>query len=592
MIEEYGELILSNEDHLLTRWAKKVNPEQPLPEFPRPQLMREDWINLNGFWDYLISSKKIRRIDSYDGKILVPFPIESILSGVKRKLKPNQILWYHKEFDIPLSWKNKNILIHFGAVDWEAEIQLNGKIIGNHKGGYTPFSFNITDYITFEKSNELIVKVSDPTDKKGIARGKQTLRPYGIKYTSVSGIWQTVWLEAVNKTYISKIKTIPDIDNSVLKLNLEIENVKRSDKIVIQVFDRNNQILEITSQPLKEININIEHVKLWNPENPHLYDLKIDIIREGEILDSIKSYFGMRKISLGKEKNGVRQILLNNEPIFQYGVLDQGYWPDGLYTPPTDEALRYDVEIIKKLGFNTVRKHVKVELARWYYYCDKLGLIVWQDMPNGGSMGFFKMMLGFLKRKKAYDHKRKEADKQQFLNELREMIEVLYNHPSIVMWVPFNEGWGQFETKKVVNYVKNLDPSRLVNEASGWFNHGSGDICDCHEYVGPAMPKNINNRAAVCGEFGGLGLKITGHMWKKKFKFVYKSFSNSKKLLEGYSKIINKLEKLKEQGLSAAIYTQLTDVEGEVNGLLTYDREIIKMDESELKKLNQSIIEN
>jgi hypothetical protein len=297
----------------------------------------------------------------------------------------------------------------------------------------------------------------------------------------------------------------------------------------------------------------------------------------------------MRKISLGKNTTDGREIFLNNEPIFQYGPLDQGYWPDGLYTAPTDEALRYDIKVAKELGFNMIRKHVKVEPARWYYHCDKLGVLVWQDMPNGGKMGILTMFLNLLRKNKQYDHSLKRHQKDQFYQELREMITSLYNHPSIVMWVPFNEGWGQFDTEEAVEFVKELDSSRLINNASGWFDHGIGDICDCHKYVGPAMPDNIQNRAPVCGEFGGLGLKVEDHIWKKRFRFVYEKLDNKKELTNNYSELISKLKMLKEEGLQAGVYTQLTDLEGEINGLLTYDRKILKIDKEVLRNLNLSL---
>ncbi|MHA1342433.1 MAG: glycoside hydrolase family 2 protein [Promethearchaeota archaeon] len=577
------------EGQLMSRWAKKILLEKPFLKYPRPQLKRKEWKSLNGLWNYAIRPIKEKIVNSYDGKILVPFAVESALSGVKKKLKPNQKLWYQCNFNIPESWSKKKILLHFGAVDWEATVFVNKRLAGIHKGGYTPFSFDITEFLNEKKNNELIVVVWDPTDKGRIERGKQTLKPYGIKYTAISGIWQTVWLEPVSETYIKSLKMIPNIDEEKLILKVNVVNCKKEDKLRIFIFDKKEEIINIIGGIHTENYLKIPSPKLWYPNSPFLYDLKIQINRNDEIIDEISSYFGMRKISIEKDKHGNKRILLNNEVCFQYGLLDQGYWPGGLYTAPTDEALRNDIEIIKELGFNTIRKHVKVEPARWYYYCDKLGIIVWQDMPNGGKMGLIHTIIGFLKQKKKIEHKRKEEEKKNFYNELESMIDTLFNHPSIIMWIPFNEGWGQFETKKTVEKIKKQDPTRLINNASGWFDQGIGDIRDCHKYIGPEMPNNIKGRAAVCGEFGGLGLKIKGHVWKKKLKFVYKKFQNSQQLTQEYAKLIKKLIFLKKKGLCAAIYTQFTDVEGEINGLLTYDREIIKIDKEKLKKLNLSV---
>ena len=575
------------EGNLLTRWSKKVNPEQPLPEYPRPQLKREEWLNLNGLWNYSIRPKDEEIVTSFDGKILVPFPLESALSGVKRKLKANQRLWYQRKFNIPSQWKNKNILLHFGAVDWETKVWINDKEVGSHKGGYTSFSFEISENIKYDRENSLVVSVWDPTDKGGQGRGKQVLRPNMIWYTAISGIWQTVWLEPVSKTYIEQIFVEPDTHNECIKISLVIQNNQNVEEINIEVKDENNVISSVKEGIDKAFSIAVSSPKLWSPENPFLYDLTITLKRENTVLDKVESYFGMRTISLGKEQNGIRTILLNNEAIFQYGTLDQGYWPDGLYTSPTDNALKYDIEITKKLGFNLIRKHVKVEPARWYYHCDKIGVLVWQDMPNGGAW------LGSMKIED-YKETRKVSDQSDYYNELVEMVKMLYNHPSIIMWVPFNEGWGQFKTKEVCEMIRNMDSLRLINAASGWFDFGIGDICDRHSYPNPVMPESTDfkSRAYVIGEFGGLGLEIENHMWNIKNKFVYRNFSDAFKLMRKYSKLISKLKELMTKGACAAIYTQTIDVEGEVNGLLTYDREIIKMNEDELRDINISLFKH
>ncbi|MHA1508471.1 MAG: glycoside hydrolase family 2 protein [Promethearchaeota archaeon] len=573
--------------NLLTRWSKEVNPEQPLPEYPRPQLKREEWLNLNGLWDYSIRPKDEEMVTSFDGKILVPFPLESALSGVKRKLKANQRLWYQRKFNIPSQWKNKNILLHFGAVDWETRIWINDKEVGSHKGGYTSFSFEISEYVKQDGENSLVVTVWDPTDKGGQGRGKQVLRPNMIWYTAISGIWQTVWLEPVSKSYVDRIIIEPDTQNELIKISLAIQNHQNVEEINIEVKDENNVISSVKVGIDKAFSIPVSSPKLWSPENPFLYDLIITLKKENIILDKVESYFGMRTISLGEEQNGIRSVLLNNEKIFQYGTLDQGYWPDGLYTAPTDSALKFDIEITKKLGFNLIRKHVKVEPARWYYHCDKIGVLVWQDMPNGGTW------LGSMKIED-YKETRKVSDQSDYYNELTEMLKMLFNHPSIIMWVPFNEGWGQFKTKEVCEKIRNMDSLRLINAASGWFDFGVGDICDRHSYPNPVIPKSTDfkSRAYVIGEFGGLGLEVENHMWKIKNKFVYRNFADAFKLTRKYSKLISKLKELMTKGACAAIYTQTTDVEGEVNGLLTYDREIIKMNENELRDINISLFQH
>jgi beta-galactosidase/beta-glucuronidase len=574
-------------DQLLTRWAKDIDPNQPLPEYPRPQLERDEWLNLNGLWDYKISSKDAIDVTNYDGKILVPYPIESALSGVGTKLKPTQKLWYHRIFYLAENWKEKEILLHFGAVDWVTNVWINGKKIGDHKGGYTPFEFEITTSLR-KGENEITISVWDPTDKGKQEHGKQSLKPKSVFYTAISGIWQTIWLEPVPKTYIKDYFLTPDIDDESITIETKVAKPEHDDILEIIIYDENYQQLTSHMSKINEkFRISIESPRLWTLDDPYLYKILLRIKRGHNIIDEIDGYFGMRKISLSKGKDGIFRIELNNTFLFQYGTLDQGYWPDGLYTAPTDDALKYDIQITKQLGFNMIRKHVKVEPARWYYYCDIIGILVWQDMPNGGVTDISNQPVNINK----YQTKREESDKLNYYKELETMICKLYNFPSIIVWVPFNEGWGQFDTELVTERIKQLDPHRLIDSASGWYDHGIGDIYDIHRYPNPLFPdiNKAKSRALVVGEFGGLGLEVENHMWTTSEKFVYRSFSDSAKLTKRYKRLIEKIKTLIENGLSAAIYTQITDVEGEVNGLLSYDREIIKIDRNRLRELNLSL---
>jgi len=576
-------------DQLLTRWVNDIDPNQPLPEYPRPQLERDEWLNLNGFWDYKISPKDTTEVASYDGRILVPYPIESALSGVGKKLKPTQKLWYHRTFILPDNWKGKKVLLHFGAVDWETNIWINGKKIGKHKGGYTPFEFDISNSLNDGK-NEISISVLDPTNQGKQEHGKQSLKPKIIFYTAVSGIWQTVWLEPVPKTYIRNFFLTPDIDNESITIETTVVSPEDNDKLEIIIYDENFQeLLSHISKIDEKVRINIKSPHLWSPHDPYLYKILLRIKRSNKSLDEIDSYFGMRKITLSKGLDGIFRIELNNKFLFQYGTLDQGYWPDGIYTAPTDDALKHDIQITKQLGFNMIRKHVKVEPARWYYHCDKMGILVWQDMPNGGVTDITNQPINM----NEYQTKREEPDKLNYYKELEAVIRNLYNFTSIIVWVPFNEGWGQFDTERVTETIKKLDPSRLIDSASGWYDFGVGDIYDIHRYPNPLMPDvdKAKSRALVVGEFGGLGLEVENHMWNTSEKFVYRSFSDSTKLTKRYARLIKKLKTLIENGLSAAIYTQITDVEGEVNGLLTYDRKEIKINRNNLRELNMSLFD-
>ncbi|MCK4999045.1 MAG: hypothetical protein KAS23_05905 [Anaerohalosphaera sp.] len=578
-------------DSLKTRWANEVSPENAHPEYPRPQMERSDWANLNGLWEYAITAKDAKQPTDFDGQILVPFCIESALSGVMKTVGPNNRLWYKKTFTVPSQWKKERLLLHFGAVDWDTEVFVNGRSIGAHKGGYDPFSFDITDAVAKGKTQEIVVSVLDPTDAGYQPRGKQVQKPRGIWYTSVTGIWQTVWIESVPKTYIKSIKILPDIDDESVYVTVGIAGGKKAAIYAETALpsccaDSKQKISGMWGKPGEPLRISIPKPKLWSPDSPYLYDLKITLYTSkpkllfgGKRIDSVTSYFGMRKIELAKDEQNINRLFLNNKPLFQYGPLDQGWWPDGLYTAPTDEALKYDIEVTKQLGFNMLRKHVKIEPARFYYWCDKLGVLVWQDMPSGD-----KYIGG-----NDPDLKRTKESANQFQTELKALIDTFYSHPSIVMWVPFNEGWGQFDTERITKWIKDYDPSRLVNNTSGWADRKVGDVYDIHAYPGPAAPANEEKRAVVLGEFGGLGLPEAEHTWQEKGNWGYRSYKDSDELTNAYNNLIQNLRPLIYDGLSAAVYTQTTDVEIEINGLMTYDRDVIKMNAAKVKAINNKL---
>jgi beta-galactosidase/beta-glucuronidase len=568
------------EARIMTRWAKDVTPTNVHPDYPRPQMIRKEWMSLNGLWEYAIRPEAEKAPEQYDGPILVPFPVESSLSGVQKSVGKENRLWYRRIFDTPRGWSKKRILLHFEAVDWETRVWINGREVGAHRGGYDPFSFDITDFIKKRGTQEIVLSVWDPVNEGSQPRGKQVKQPGGIWYTSDTGIWRTVWLEPVTPTHIQSLKIVPDIDAEKVSISVFCADKALGYRTEIEVREEDTIKGEGQGMAGEQISIPIENLKMWSPDAPFLYDLTIVLKDSKDIeIDRVNSYFGMRKISLGKDDKGVTRLFLNNKPLFMIGPLDQGWWPDGLYTAPTDEALRYDLEMIKKLGMNVLRKHVKSEPRRFYYWCDKLGVLVWQDMPNGDAH------IG----KQAEDIVRSPESAQQFELELESMIQTLFNHPSIMMWVPFNEGWGQYNTARIVNKIKELDPSRLVDNASGWADRGVGDVHDIHSYPGPDAPPNEPHRAAVLGEFGGLGLPVEGHTWQDEKNWGYRSFKNSEELTNAYTELIDKLKALIKDGLSAAIYTQTTDVEIEVNGLMTYDRAIIKMDPERLAEMHRAL---
>jgi beta-galactosidase/beta-glucuronidase len=563
---------------LRTKWAAEVSPEKALPEYPRPQLARKQWLNLNGLWDLAIAPKDMPRPDAFDQRILVPFPVESSLSGVMKSVSEKDRLWYRRTFEVPKNWGGKLILLHFGAVDFEAAVWVNGKKVGEHRGGYDGFTCDITDAIALKGSNELVVSAWDPTDAGTQPRGKQVRKPHSIWYTPTSGIWQTVWLEPVNAAYIKSLQIVPDIDNKSVRIHPQVTATLGKFSLEARIHDGIKTVYRASITPGGSMDLPIKAPKLWSPENPHLYSLTLQLKLGSEVIDQVESYFGMRKTSLGKDDHGFTRLMLNNHPYFQFGPLDQGFWPDGLYTAPTDKALRSDIEMTKRLGFNLARKHVKIEPDRWYYWCDKLGLLVWQDMPSGDKY------IGT----KDKDIERSPESAAEFEKELTALIEGRFNHPSIVMWVPYNEGWGQWDTPRIVEMIKKLDPSRLVDNTSGWTDRGVGDVMDLHKYPGPGAPEPEKSRAGVLGEFGGLGLPISGHTWQAEKNWGYRSYTNSAALTSAYLDLLDKLFPLiPEKGLSAAIYTQTTDVEIEVNGLMTYDRALVKMDLQKISAANR-----
>jgi len=564
------------ENPILTEWALKVNPLKPWPEYPRPDMVRKEWINLNGLWDYALTPKGTKP-ENWDGKILVPFPLESALSGVKRRISGNENLWYRNTFSLPGKWKNKKILLNFEASDWETMVWIDGKEAGLHKGGYDPFSFEISGLLNNGATHEILVCVWDPTSDGPQPRGKQVNNPGGIWYTPTTGIWQTVWLEPVNENHISSFRTVPDIDAKTM--SFFINSSENKGTVEINVSANGKSIAKQSGPAGSEIKLNISAPILWSPDNPFLYDVSIVLKTDNKVSDEITSVAGMRKISLGKTKDGFTRILLNNEFLFQIGPLDQGFWPDGIYTPPTDEAMIYDLQMIKKMGFNMLRKHVKVENRRFYNWCDKMGILVWQDMPSGD-----KYISGAMP-----DITKTVESGEQFEFELKRMIETKYNHPSIIMWVPFNEGWGQWDTERITELIKTYDTTRLVNSASGWTDRGTGDIKDIHSYPSPACPEPEEKRAIVVGEYGGLGYPVKDHTWEAT-NWGYRTFADTIQLLNTYELYIDHIYRcVNKNGLSAVIYTQITDVETETNGLMTYDRKVNKMGADNIARANKGI---
>ena len=558
---------------LATRWAKLVSPTNALPDYPRPQMTRARWQSLNGPWDYgLTDSAATIAPTTYDGKILVPYPYEAPLSGVGKASPATQRLWYRRTFTVPAAWKGQRVLLHFGAVNWDSTVSVNGQAMGEHKGGYTGIDYDVTDALR-PGANELVVSAWNPMTvdtPDAQVLGKQRTHSGGIFYTGATGIWQSVWLEPVPIAHISGLKITPDIDAKVLHLTVEAGEAVGT-RVNVTVTDGTTHgaaLAHVTGTVGMEMTLPIPSPHLWTPTDPHLYSLSVSLV--GKSADSVGSYFAMRKISLGKDAKGRTRPMLNNRFVFQVGALDQGYWPDGIYTAPTDDALKFDIVAAKHLGFNLLRKHAKVEPERWYYWADKLGILVWQDMPQAfGNLN--------------------DAAKTQWLTEWKSEMSQFYNHPSIIVWTTFNEGWGQHDTEQIVALTKQLDPSRLVNNASGWTDKGVGDFHDTHAYPGPWSEMPEPSRAAVNGEFGGVTMSVSNHtLFSGRVMGYGATLSSGWKTTKRYQELLQNAYGLEEsRGTSAVVYTQLTDVEQELNGLLTYDRAVTKVDVAIVAAANQ-----
>ncbi|MFL5561167.1 MAG: PA14 domain-containing protein [Gemmatimonadaceae bacterium] len=559
---------------LMTRWAAQVSPDNALPDYPRPQLTRQRWQSLNGLWEFAELPATDSTTEPTAGRplgarILVPYAIESALSGVMHHAE--RVL-YRRTFQRPADMlAGERLVLHFGAVDWRATVYVNGQRIGTHSGGYDEFSYDITDALrTGDATQELMVAVFDPTDTFGQPRGKQVSKPEGIWYTPVTGIWQTVWLEPLPARHIVAIHLTPDVKAGVLRVRITSSAAASGDQVEA-IASSNGKVIGTASGNVSgELRLTVPDAHLWSPEDPFLYDLTVRLRSGGVVVDSVGSYFGMRSVSIGTDASGFRRIALNGKPVFQLGPLDQGWWPDGLYTAPTDSALRFDIDMMKRLGFNVVRKHIKVEPERWYWYADHLGLAVWQDMPSGWNDT--------------------PAARAEFERELREMLDERHNHPSIVVWVPFNEKWGQFDTKRIVGIIDSTDDSRLVNDVSGWQHEGVGDIIDVHRYQGPQAMTGENGKIAVVGEFGGLGYKVNGHAWAGDTWGYGGLFPSESALADRYDLLVKRLYHDRDtHGIGAGIYTQLTDVEVELNGFFTYDRAVLKLDTARVAATNRGL---
>ena len=579
---------------LRTKWASEVDENNPLPEYPRPQLVRSNWVNLNGVWG--ASVHYLENEPDFADTIIVPFPIGSELSGFNHVLQPDEVFTMRRSFNNPISDTGERLRIHFGAVDWACTVLVNGILVGTHAGGFDPFFFDITDALIEGDEQEIIVSVEDPTDTGNQPVGKQTLNPFAIQYTAVAGIWQTVWLEPVPITCIERVICSTNITDRSVTVTSYISNASANMSVALTCSANGSVVTQtqcLISQSEAEIVLDISDLRLWSPDDPFLYDLQLHIIDAGgSIIDSVDSYFGAREITCEPDTNGHHRLFLNGEPVFHLGLLDQGWWPEGLFTAPTDDALKFDIEATLAMGFNTIRKHVKVEPARWYWHADRLGVLVWQDMPSTAfnMVAFGKQLAeGIQPEDMEWDLISPGNDPEGFRIELDAMLDALESFPSIVVWVPFNEAWGQHNTDEVLTHVMMRDPSRLVDGPSGWTDTGTGHMRDHHLYQdADKLPAHEDGRATVYGEFGGISLYVDGHVIVEK-GWGYTKTETAEDLRASYSQLLGDIAVLIPEGLAGVIYTQTTDVESEINGLLTYDRNY-KLDPEILRSIHSQIV--